>query len=99
LVVHGRRLDAAVAERFVEFAWAEIGESRKVILDLSQVSFVDSTALGALVALHKRLGGGESLSLASVRPEIATLFRLTRLDTVFRICPTVEAASGSPAAP
>jgi anti-sigma B factor antagonist len=56
-----------------------------VVLDLGQVTFVDSSGLGAIVAVMKSMGDGRRLDLASLTPDVAKVFRLTRMDTVFLI--------------
>jgi anti-sigma B factor antagonist len=65
-----------------------------VVVDLSRVSFLDSTALGVLVASFKRLreGGGE-LRIVAQEPRILRVFEITDLDRVLAIYPTPEAAA------
>jgi anti-sigma B factor antagonist len=60
--------------------------ARRVIVDFEQTGYIDSSGLGALVSLGKRLRelGGE-LRLASLNEDLRTLFELTRLDTLFRL--------------
>lgn len=83
------RLDAAVAIVFKEQmrAFAE-GGTGPVILDLSQVSFIDSSGLGAVVAVMKLLGPERPLELAGLTSNVARVFRLTRMEKVFTIHPT-----------
>lgn len=88
------RLDATMALQFKDKVGDLIaGGERSLVLDLARVDFVDSSGLGALVALLKRMGAEGSLALASVRPPVARLLALTRLDRVFRIHDTVQGAS------
>ena len=62
-------------------------------LDLSSVRYLASPALGALLALRKELRRrGGRLVLAGLTEEVRSMFALTRLTTLFRICPSVEAA-------
>jgi anti-sigma B factor antagonist len=64
-----------------------------LIADLSQVSFLDSTGLGALVGGLKRLReAGGSLTLVIAAPRILRLFQITGLTKVLAIHPTVEDA-------
>jgi anti-sigma B factor antagonist len=66
---------------------------RTVIVDLSDVGFLDSTGLGTLVAGLKRaqeLGG--MLPLVCRTDRILKLFRITGLDGVFMIYATLEEA-------
>jgi anti-sigma B factor antagonist len=64
-----------------------------LIADLSQVSFLDSTGLGALVGGLKRLReAGGSITLVIAAPRILRLFQITGLTKVLAIHPTVEDA-------
>ncbi|WP_435748128.1 STAS domain-containing protein [Nocardioides sp. SYSU DS0663] len=64
----------------------------QVAVDLSGVSFIDSSALGALVAAHRRARGlGGSLAIAGPQPPVARILELTGLDRVLRTHPTVRA--------
>ena len=93
--VHEPRIDAASAIQFKDTlrAAAEGGPSR-VVLDLSEVGFVDSSGLGAVVAAMKLLAPDQTLELAGLTDTVAKVFRLTRMDTVFRIHDRAEAAAG-----
>lgn len=87
------RIDAAVAIQFKDSMRAETeGSARRVILDLRQVEFIDSSGLGAIVAAMKQLGAGRKLDLAGLTPTVESVFRLTRMDTVFSLFPTLDAA-------
>ena len=87
------RLDASVAGTFKE-AVLEVVKSGKsrLVLDMSIVGFVDSSGLGALVSILKSLGPQGSLAIVGVQPGVLTLLRLTRMDKVFSILPTVPEA-------
>lgn len=80
------RIDAACAIRFKD-RMREIlmHPARRVVLDLSRVAFIDSSGLGALVAVRKMMTGGRLLELAGLTPNVARVFRLTRMDSVFTI--------------
>jgi len=80
------RIDAAAALRFKDAMRAVTADGPDhVILDLSQVNFVDSSGLGAIIAAMKQMGAGRRLDLAGLTPDVAKVFRLTRMDTVFVI--------------
>ena len=70
----------------------ERGE-RKFLIDFDQADYIDSSGIGALISLSKRIrtAGGE-LRLANLNPDLRTLFELTKLDTHFAISPTRDAA-------
>lgn len=67
--------------------------ARKVLVDFERTGYIDSSGLGVLVSLAKRLreDGGE-LRLANLNDDLRTLFELTRLDTLFPISDTRERA-------
>ena len=63
--------------------------ARRVVIDMSSVVFMDSTALGALIEAKKRAeAGGATLELADVPANTERLLRLTALDQVFTITST-----------
>ncbi len=63
-----------------------------VLLDLSAVEFMDSTAVGAVISVLKALGISANLMVAGLSESMAYLFTLTRMDKVLRIYPSVEEA-------
>jgi anti-sigma B factor antagonist len=80
------RIDAAAAIAFKDaMRGAVAGGTDHVVLDLGQVSFIDSSGLGAIIAAMKQMGEGRRLDLAGLTPDVAKVFRLTRMDTVFVI--------------
>jgi len=88
LIVHveEERLDAAIAIRFKDqIRELTSSATSRVVLDLSQVTFLDSSGLGALVAIMKALAPQRQLELAGLTPNVEKVFRLTRMDSVFPI--------------
>lgn len=69
--------------------------ARLVVVDLAEVDFIDSSGLSALVSGLKtlRLHGG-ALNLSRPHPQALTALRLTMLDRVFSIYPSVDEALG-----
>lgn len=91
LVVHvgEERLDAAIAIRFKDQMREITAQpSPRVILDLSEVQFLDSSGLGAIVAVMKALSP-RKMELAGLTPNVRKVFHLTRMDSVFTIHTTV----------
>ena len=80
------RIDAASAIQFKD-RMREITQvaSSRVLLDMSQVAFLDSSGLGAVVAVLKALGPDRKLELSGLTPTVQKVFRLTRMDSVFTI--------------
>src|SRR3954451_16294517 len=70
----------------------DAGRSRLVV-DPSETTFIASSSLGVLIGAHRRLKlrGGELLVVCS-NEAIAKTFKITGLDGVFTIAPTVKAA-------
>lgn len=89
------RIDAAGAVEFKD-RMRELTKDgvKRVVLDLQGVDFIDSSGLGAIVASLKQLAPGQVLELAGLGPTIEKVFRLTRMDTVFTIHPSADAAFG-----
>lgn len=84
------RIDSVVAIQFKDAVRALIDPAAtRVILDLGQVAFIDSSGLGAIIAAMKGLGEGQRLELAALSPVVDKVFRMTRMDTIFTIHDTV----------
>lgn len=93
ITVNADRIDAAMAIQFKEDMRTETeGGPERVILDLSTVQFIDSSGLGAIVASMKQLDADRSLDLAGLTPVVDKVFRLTRMDTVFKLFASLDDA-------
>ena len=67
--------------------------TRQVTLDLSDVTFLDSMALGVILGAKKRLvASGRDLELVVGNPDIRRIFEITMLDRVFELHETREQA-------
>jgi anti-sigma B factor antagonist len=86
-------LDLASAPS-LKWALADLqsGDHRHVVVDLSKVSFIDSTALGVLVGAQRAMGQGVHLAIACAEENVLRIFELTGLDGMFEIVPTLEDA-------
>lgn len=84
------RIDAAGAIQFKERMRDIIEEpSERVVLDMTNVMFLDSSGLGAVVAVMKALGPIRRLELSALTPTVEKVLRLTRMDSVFIIHKTL----------
>ena len=93
VTVLDNRIDAAVALEFKEnMRQTTENAPEKVLLDLSAVVFIDSSGLGAIVATMKHLSPGKTLVLAGLNGPVDRVFRLTRMDSVFSLYPTLDHA-------
>lgn len=90
VAVKADRIDAAAAIGFKDRMRELVqGAAPRVVLDLSRVAFLDSSGLGAVVAVMKLMGPDRCLELAGLTPTVEKVFRLTRMDSVFTIHPAV----------
>lgn len=78
------------AERLTDVVHAQLPAS-SVWLDFTEVRDVDASGLGALASLHTAFrAAGKRLKLLNVRPQVAQLLRLTKLDSVIETCSVRE---------
>ncbi len=67
-----------------------------VVLDLGSVEFIDSTGLGLIVALNRRIRrGGGDLRVAAPRRDVQTALELTRMHRLVEIYDDVDTAVAS----
>jgi anti-sigma B factor antagonist len=87
------RIDALCAIQFKD-AMRKLTDSgpERIIVDMSQVEFLDSSGLGAVVATLKAKSAAQSLELSALQPTVQRVFHLTRMDTVFSIHADTNAA-------
>jgi anti-anti-sigma factor len=89
VITPGGDLSASVAGDFRSglLHWLE-SESCDGVLDLSKVRTMDSICLSVLLAFHRELeikSGTRTFELVRVQPRMMALFRMTRIDRLFRI--------------
>lgn len=91
ITVNEARIDASVAIQFKDKV-RELSQDgpNRIILDLHQVDFIDSSGLGAIVAVMKLQGDARRLELAALTPPVRKVFRMTRMDTIFKIHDSLE---------
>jgi anti-sigma B factor antagonist len=90
------RLDASEATNFrTHLGRAIDGGCAKIVLNLSQVEFIDSSGLGAIISGLKALGSYDRFLLCEIKESALTTFKLTRLDRVFPIFATEDEALAS----
>lgn len=87
------RLTAANATSFKNeiVALVEDGHSQ-IIIDFAAVSFLDSSGLGALVGVLKKIGHRGDLLVCGLNGDVDQMFRVCRMDRVFPIHRDVDAA-------
>jgi anti-sigma B factor antagonist len=76
-----RALETVVAER-----------SGPLILDLSDVTFIDSLSIAAMVAARRRLGEDRRMAVVAQHPYVLLIFEAGGLDSVVPLFSTIERA-------
>ena len=65
--------------------------ARRFLVDFAQTGYIDSSGLGVLVSLSKRIRENKGeLRLANLNDDLKTLFELTKLDTLFQISDSTD---------
>ncbi|HWI41091.1 MAG TPA: STAS domain-containing protein [Verrucomicrobiae bacterium] len=92
IAVKEERLDAHNANDLKGELLHSFDEGKKnILVDLQDVRFIDSSGLGALVSGFKNaITHQGSLKLASLQPQVKSMFELTRLHRVFDIFPSTS---------
>ncbi len=89
-IVDARSIEAIRAE-LIDLV--EKQDKHRLIIDLSTVQYLSSSALGVLVPLHKMCVDRKgSLILCGLRKEILKIFKLTGLNKMLNICKSESAA-------
>jgi anti-sigma B factor antagonist len=94
--VLGSRLDAVSAPEVKRRLAERIANGhQQLILDMSEVDFIDSRGLSTLVFALKRLGRYGEIAISSPRSSVISMLKLTRLDQVFKIFPDCQQAAAA----
>lgn len=68
-------------------------ETRRLIVDMSELEFINSVGLGGIVAAHLRCRKSDGeVHLVSPQPSIRALLELTKLTKLFSIHDSIESA-------
>lgn len=94
VVIHAEGdLDVYTAPRLKEALDEHVAGGKRLVLDLSQVHFIDSTALGVLVgALQQSQSSDGEFRLVVDDPFLLKIFHITGFDGIFSIYPAVAEA-------
>jgi anti-sigma B factor antagonist len=86
VVLPGEQLDAGNAKEFKRDIAAVLEPCRKVVFDLRELRFVDSSGLGAILSCLRQLNGkGGELKLCEMTKPVRALFELVRMHKIFDI--------------
>ncbi|MBW1799712.1 MAG: STAS domain-containing protein, partial [Deltaproteobacteria bacterium] len=84
ITLPGDVLDANYSREFKEDVAPILETNKKVVFDMSRMSFVDSSGCGALLSCLRRIkGAGGELKICAVSSPVFGVFRLIRLDRIF----------------
>jgi anti-anti-sigma factor len=83
----GGEVDIVTVESF-ENALRDAQRSPRVVVDLSEVTFMDSAGINALVGAYHRVGPDCELRLVGLRPNVRRVFEITGLLELFKVGPS-----------
>lgn len=80
-------IDAAISDAFYSEVEGVFGRSgRDIVLNCAALEFIDSTTLGVMVKLHKRItAAGHRLIISNLIPRIRKLFEICALDKLMEL--------------
>lgn len=89
VILPGEQLDAGNAKDFKRDIAPLLEPCSKVVFDLRELRFVDSSGLGAILSCLRQLNGkGGDLKLCEMTRPVRALFELVRMHKIFDIYPT-----------
>jgi anti-anti-sigma factor len=93
VILPGDTLDAANCQDFKDEINSILETPNKVIFNMENIQFVDSSGCGTLNASIKRIKKhGGDIKICNVLDQVGAIFRLIKLNRVFHICDTLEEA-------
>ena len=92
----GGELDVATAPQFRDKLLEIVGQMfGRVVVDLTPVEFIDSSALGVILNAWKQLKAQDAtLVVVSPKPRISRIFEITGLALSIRVCSSIDEALG-----
>jgi anti-sigma B factor antagonist len=84
-IVHGvGRITSATSDLLQSTIRGLIPKNKRIVLDLAEVTYIDSSGLGALVSVYMAASRAQcDLEMANPKPRINDLFKMTRLASLF----------------
>lgn len=78
------RITLATASLLQTTIRALIPETKRILLDLTNVTYIDSTGIGAMVSVYLSAGRAKcEFKVANAQPRVRDLFEITKLRAVF----------------
>lgn len=96
-IVQAKRATLADSDELRNFLIGAIESGTdRIVMDLSHVEFIDSSFLGAMMAAMKRLAviNGD-LKICTGSEQIVSLLKITRLNRIFSVYPSISVAVSS----
>ncbi len=88
-----KRIEASNSSAFKDIFIDHINSGKcRMVLNLSEVEFIDSSGLGSIISVLKTLSGRGDIVLCEIQPSVLSLFTLTRMNRVFKIYETQDEA-------
>lgn len=89
------KLDSLSAVKLKQLIKTEISSGHdNIIIDLSSVTFIDSSGVAALIEILKSIPLQGSLSITGLNKKTQKIFKKTRIDTLLTLYPSVQDALG-----
>lgn len=97
LIIDEERIDAHNSGELKEYLLQLVENGKiKIIIQLGNVRFIDSSGLGALLSGNKHIAAKSGkLALVNIQKQVLAMFELTRLNRVFEIYADVNEAFSS----
>lgn len=89
----GERIDASNAARFRTACIGALPSNARAVIDLSNLRFIDSSGIGALVAVARHLDETSQLGLVVNHPSLRSLLEITRIDQVLTVHDNLASAT------
>src|SRR5690242_15737356 len=90
------RIDSQSSPEFETALNQKLDSAHNVVLDFTEVPYISSAGLRVVLLVAKRVGRGQGkFALASLKPEIMSVFKISGLTSVLKIFDTPEAALAS----
>ncbi|QTA79255.1 Anti-sigma-B factor antagonist [Desulfonema limicola] len=81
-----KRLEADIAEEIKKELSELVNKKTKImVIDISDVDFIDSSGLGAIIFTYKLLKGKGRIAIAGAKEGVKSILQLTRMDRLFQI--------------
>ena len=90
---NNKRIDAAFANQFRhDILELKSQGYSKIVLDLINVEFIDSSGLGVIVFISKKIDKQEQLAICHVRETVLHILKLAKMDVNLSVTDTVDEA-------